>query len=528
MEATSAHIAQDQSEIAAFMGRPSTYGVDTRVDRIDTHAAMVFLVGDRAYKIKRAVRFPYMDFSTVERRHRFCECEVVLNRRTAPKLYRGVVPITRQPDGALALDGKGVIIDWVIVMWRFAQNGLLDRIAAAGDLTEQMIRDAADAAANFHKSAEVLSGQAAAGGGRDGMRWVIDENFEEIRESPDLFPASELSDLADATFAFLTRCGRLLDRRLDQGLVRRCHGDLHLRNICLIDGAPTIFDGIEFDDRLSCIDVMYDFAFLLMDLEYRGLRSLGNLALNRYLERFQRVDGLTALPLFLSARACVRAKVAASAAASQLDADACARKQEEAKRYFELARELIRPEPARLIVVGGLSGTGKTSIARRLAPLFGAVPGALHLRSDVLRKTLAGVDELTRLPQSAYSRAMTTKVYATLAEQAAEALAAGHSVIVDAVYLKAAERAAIEAVARQSHAPFDAVWLDASPEVLLQRVGDRTADASDANAGVVRMQLEVPPGDISWRRLDANKPLETLVDEAASLLQCRGVRESTQ
>ena len=301
--------------------------------------------------------------------------------------------------------------------------------------------------------------------------------------------------------------------------MRHCHGDLHLRNICLIDGTPTIFDGIEFDDRLSCIDVLYDLAFLLMDLEHRELRAFGNAALNHYLQRFGRTDGLAALPLFLSTRACVRAKVSASAGASQQDIAARARKEDEAKTYFRLAQSLLEPRSPGLLAIGGLSGTGKTILARRLAPMFGPNPGALHLRSDVIRKTLAGADELTRLPQSAYSQTMNERVYTALAEKAGEALAGGHAVIVDAIYLKPAERLFIEEVARRHAVPFHGLWLQAPTDTLLRRVANRTGDASDATTDVVRRQMTLQAGDIGWRRIDADRPLHTLIDQVQSFLQ---------
>ncbi len=518
MSAESTHVVQDQSEIAAFMGSPAAHGASGPVERIDTHAAMVFLVGDLAYKIKRAVKFPYMDFSTLARRRRFCEREVELNRRTAPRLYRGVVPIVRRPDGALGINQDGIAIEWAVVMRRFEQGGLFDHLASTHGLTAPMIRDAADAISDFHMSAEELSGVAAVGGGHAGMKWVVDDNQAEMGEHPDLFPTDELAHFADASRSQLTAYRALLDDRLAQGMVRRCHGDLHLRNICMIDDRPTIFDAIEFEDRLSCIDVIYDLAFLIMDLEHRHLHAYANLILNRYLQSFERVDGLTALPLFLSARAGVRAKVAASAVASQPDASARAHKRDEAMSYFGLARTLLVTTPARLLVIGGLSGTGKTTLAGRLAPLVGNVPGAVHLRSDVVRKGLANVDELSGLPPHAYSPTMSERVYGVLADKAARTLAAGHTVIVDAVFLKPEQRARIEDVARTIGVPFHGIWLEAPLTTLLDRVHKRQADASDATADVVRKQAALPTGDVSWSRIDANRPLGVLTTEVVERL----------
>ena len=299
------------------------------------------------------------------------------------------------------MGGAGDVVEWLVEMKRFAQDGLCDRLAQKGRLTPELMRALADEVATFHEAAEPLSGSAAAGGGGGGLRAVIDENLSELAERPDLFPGAEVATFTEASHRALGRVEALLDERLAQGLVRRCHGDLHLRNICVIDGRPTIFDAIEFNDAIACIDVLYDLAFLLMDLYHRGLRPYANLVLNRYLQHRDDLPGLAAMPLFLSVRAAVRAKVSISMAASQARPDAARRLADEAEVYFLGARAYLESPPPRLIAVGGLSGTGKTCLARELAPGIGAPPGALHLRSDVLRKTRLGVDELTRLPSAA-------------------------------------------------------------------------------------------------------------------------------
>lgn len=509
------HVVADQSEVASFLADPRTHGpgVD-RVERIDTHGAMVFLAGERAYKVKRAVRFPYMDFSTLALRRQACEREVALNRRTAPDLYLGAEPIVRGADGGLAIGGAGEIVDWVVVMRRFDQAGLGDRLAQAGKLTPELVRALADAVAVFHDAAERLSGRAGVGGGSAGLRAVIEENLDELRERPDLFAKAEVAALAEASDTALRQLDGLLDQRLAKGFVRRCHGDLHLRNITVIDGRPTIFDAIEFNDAIACIDVLYDLAFLLMDLEHRGLRGFANLVLNRYLQHSDDIAGLAALPLFLSARAQVRAKVSVSVAQSQSEVEAAARLYDEARGYFRAARDYLDAAAPCLVAIGGLSGTGKTSLARSLAPSLGASPGALHFRSDVLRKTLFGVDELMRLPAEAYTPEMSEKVYVALRDHARRALAAGRAVIVDAVYARPDERAAIEALARERGVPFTGLWLEAPAHVLLDRVAERTGDASDAGTAVVRAQLGYDLGTISWYRIDASDPLDAMAAAA--------------
>ena len=333
---------------------------------------------------------------------------------------------------------------------------------------------------------------------------MIAENLAELSQRPELFPAAEVAAFERASGAALGRLAPLLDQRLEAGFVRRCHGDLHLRNICVIDGRPTIFDAIEFNDAIACIDILYDLAFLLMDLEHRGLRPYANLVLNRALRDEAELAGLAALPLFLSTRAAVRAKVSVSMAARQADAAAARGLRDEAVAYFRAAQAYLEPAPPRLVALGGLSGTGKTSVARELAPGIGAPPGALHLRSDVLRKALCGVEDLTRLPAETYTRAADHEVYAELAHRARAGLGAGRAVIVDAVYAGPEERAAIEALARDLGVPFHGLWLECPEAVMVARVAARRGDASDATAKVVRRQLGYDLGAVSWHRIEVS------------------------
>ncbi len=514
------HVVADQSEVAAWLGNPENHGAGVRrVERIDTHGAIVFLAGEHAYKVKRAVYYPYMDFSTLARRRAACEREVALNRRTAPQIYLAAEPVVRRSDGALAIGGTGEPIEWLVIMRRFDQAGLCDRLAEAGRLTADLMTALADEITALHESAEPVFGADAAGGGAAGLRSVIEENSGELAARPDLFP--DAAALATTSLNTLDRVAGLLDARLQAGLVRRCHGDLHLRNICVIDQRPTIFDCIEFNDAIACIDVLYDLAFVLMDLDQRGLRGLANLVLNRYLQRhadLSGLSGLAALPLFLSVRAAVRAKVSASMAANQTDAAAVTRLERQARAYAATARGYLTPAPARLVAVGGLSGTGKTSLARALAPGLGAPPGALHVRSDVLRKALAGVDELSRLPKESYTTESSAPVYAGMLQSARAGLAAGRAVILDAVYARPAERAAVEALAVEMGVPFAGLWLEAPEAVLIDRVTQRRGDASDATAPVVQAQLGYDLGTIAWDRIDAAGDLAAMTEQARRTL----------
>jgi uncharacterized protein len=295
----------DQSEVVAFLSAGASYGLPgAAIEQIVTHISHIFLVGERAYKLKRAVRFSYLDYSTLERRERFCRAELLLNRRTAPGLYLRVRAITRRADGGLAWDGDGAAVEWLVEMRRFREEELFDRMAAAHRLTVPMMRELADAIAAFHGNAEVTPDH----GGSVALEHTIAINHENLVLAAPPLDRESIDRLLGASQNHLGRLPALLDARRSAGKVRRCHGDLHLRNVCLHDGAPTLFDCIEFSDEFACIDVLYDLAFLLMDLIQRGLAEHANLVFNRYLDRTGESGGLPALPLFLSARAAVRAR----------------------------------------------------------------------------------------------------------------------------------------------------------------------------------------------------------------------------
>jgi aminoglycoside phosphotransferase family enzyme/predicted kinase len=510
-------ITEDQSEVMAFLASAATHG-GAAVERIDTHASMVFLAGRRAWKLKRAVRYDYLDFSTIERRKAMCEAEVRINRRTAPGLYRGVVAVTRRQDGALALGGSGQPVDWLVEMVRFDQDGLFDRLAARGALAIDLMRPLASAIARFHTQAE----RRADHGGARGMTWVVDGNALGFAEQgPGILDAAACQALTANARLLLEQHGRLLDARRGGGSVRQCHGDLHLRNIVLLDGQPTLFDAIEFNDEIACTDVHYDLAFLLMDLWRRRLPGHANGVWNGYLFESSDFAGIPLLPLFLSCRAAVRAKTSATAANLEPDGRRRSELQDAARDYLAMAQRLLDPPPPCLMAIGGYSGSGKSSLARQLAPSVGAVPGAVVVRSDEIRKAICGVDPLQRLGPEGYRPDITRRVYAALADRAAAIVRSGHAAIADAVYAGAADRIEIERVAEAAGVPFVGLWLDAPEGVLLARAGARRGDASDADAAVIRRQLAEDAGPIAWRRIDAAPALDEVARHAKSALQER-------
>lgn len=510
------HIIEAQDEVFAFLADPATHG-GLKVKRIDTHAACVFLAGERALKVKRAVRFPFLDYSTREKRKAACEAELAVNRPYAPQIYLGVVAITREPDGRLALGGEGKPVEWAVEMRRFDESAMLSALAEAQRIDDALADALGRVVAESHAKAAVVD----PGPWLAALARYVEDNDADFRESPDLFPPGEVDALSRGARAALTRVRPLLEGRGARGLVRRGHGDLHLGNIVLIDGRPVLFDAIEFDPVIASGDVLYDLAFLLMDLVERGLGAAANIVLNRYLAEARRaedLDALAALPFFLSLRAAIRAKVTAARLerAEATDAPAIGKA---ARAYFEFACRSIAPPAPRLVAVGGLSGTGKSALARALAAVLAPAPGAVLLHSDVERKAMFGLAETERLPASAYAADVTDKVYVTLADKAGRVVAAGHSALVDAVFAQPAERAAIRQAAAGREVAFTGLFLTADLATRLARIEARARDASDADANVARRQQDYDVGELTgWHAIDASgTPEQTLARVVAAL-----------
>jgi aminoglycoside phosphotransferase family enzyme/predicted kinase len=510
----------DQCEVFAFMADPANHDParlgGAPVVRIDTHSAAVFLAGDRVFKIKRALRYPFLDFSTLPKRKAACEAELDVNRVFAPAIYLRVVPITREKDGVLRLGGSGEAIEWAVEMRRFDETKTLDHLADAGGIDLALADRLARAVAETHRRVPVL----------DGAPWIaalsdyIDQTRATFRAGPDLFDPAETERLSRGMRATLDRVRPLLNVRSAEGMVRRGHGDLHLANVALVDGAPMLFDAVEFSPVIAAGDVLYDLAFLLMDLVERDLSAAANVVLNRYLAETRRpsdLDTLAALPFFMALRAAIRASVTASRAALALPADRDAARAS-AGRYFALAGRLIRPAPPMLIGVGGLSGTGKSRLAMALAPELAPPPGAVVLRSDVERKALAGLREDERLPADAYTPENAARVYTRLAEKAGRVIAAGHAAIVDAVYARPEERDALRRVAAARGVRFQGMFLTADMATRAARVGARRADASDATETVVRAQETYALGDNDWEPVDASGTLENTLARARTVV----------
>jgi uncharacterized protein len=333
----------------------------------------------------------------------------------------------------------------------------------------------------------------------------------------DILDPSARVRVKSGALAEADRHGFLLDGRRGGGSVRRCHGDLHLRNIVLLNGQPTLFDAIEFNDDLACIDVLYDVAFLLMDLWRRRLPRHANALWNDYLAATNELDGIALMPLFLSCRAAVRAMTSATASHVQSDAARTEELRQMARDYLAMAEQLLHPPRPSVTAIGGFSGSGKSVLAMSLAPSIGAVPGAIVLRSDEIRKELCGVPPLQRLGPDGYTPQISSRVYSTLAQRARLAIRGGYCVVADAVFARPNDRAAVQRVAVDLSVPFTGIWLDAPDQTLIERIRSRHMDPSDADEAVVHQQRAQNPGRIEWHQVDASGPADAVLRQAKAL-----------
>jgi len=460
-------IPAEQAEVVALLRKL------VGADPIETHISAVFVGRDAAFKLKKAVRLGFLDFTGLAAREHFLRRELALNTDFAPGLYRRVVPVTRDAEGRLGLGGPGAIIDHVLEMAPLPAAAFLDAIAARAGLTPAALDELGDVVAAAHAAlpraeppdfAAVIRGNAAA-----------------ARQAG--LPGGRVAAWSEAASDRHARLAQRLAERAAAGRVRRCHGDLHLGNLCLWQGRITAFDALEFDEGLASIDTGYDLAFLLMDLEHRLGRPAANRVLNRYVARSGDSGLVAGLPLWLSLRAMIRAHATASRGQDGLP-------------YLARAEAMLQPPPPRLLAIGGLPGTGKSRLARALAPGIGAAPGALVLRSDEIRKRQAGVPPEHPLPGSAYTAEASARVFAELTAAARGAIADGHAVIADATFLGGEDRSRIAGAA--GSAAFTGLWLTAPLDVLRGRVAARVGDASDADVKVLEAAAARAIGPLDW------------------------------
>lgn len=486
-----------QVDVIRFLQSGRAFAGSGPIEHVQTHCAHVFLGADVALKVKRAVRYDYLDQSTPGLRHALLERELALNQPTAPMIYRDVVPVTRAADGGLELDGAGSPVEWVLRMHRFAPDCEMTAVAASGRLNDTVAETLGRTVQRFHATCPERRDPA-----DDLIRDILDELGRVLEPLDRAVGGGHIEAFLSRARAGLDTVAPVLRNRSKLGHVKRVHGDLHLRNLLLIDEEPVLFDALEFDERLATCDVLYDLAFLLMDLCHRGLRRQANIAMTAYLLAATGAEdaGLAALPLFMSVRASIRAMVLLQTDQATGRTGAST---DEARQYLTQAVGYLDKAKPVLVAVGGMSGTGKTVLARDLAPDIGVCPGAVHLRTDTERKAQAKqVDYAPAARQANYDRVF---------GRATELITAGRSVILDATFLDARQRDAAEEVALRHGVGFLGLWLTAPHSVLVERVTERRGDASDADAAVVRVQAQAEsaglPGPL-WVTLDAGGTID--------------------
>eukprot|EP00045_Choanoeca_perplexa_P013196 m.147956 g.147956 ORF g.147956 m.147956 type:complete len:536 (+) comp16274_c0_seq13:1357-2964(+) len=509
----SATRCDDQSAAVAYLRESQPYHEYLHLDKvkvkvIETHSAYIFLINDsHAFKLEKSVWYPFMDMSCLEFRKKAAENEYYRNCDTSPEVYQRMVPLTRSSTGELQLGGEGQAVEWLIQMTQFKQEALLSHMAEHKELTQPLVDQLIDNVCDFHNQQEVLKEADFAAT----MRWIQEDN------------AHEMADFAKQGFADCTLVEKLSSQQAEQvqgltaliqqresaGLVRLCHGDLHLKNVVNIDGSPRLFDCIGFNDELAKSDIVYDLAFLLMDLLYRNEQTLANRSLNRYVQRTDDYQCLQVLPLYISFRATIRAKVACAEATS---CHADPKRQDHLKsscqKYLHLALSSLQAvSQARVVVIAGPSGTGKSTLASAIAPLLGGGLGAVHVRSDVVRKQQHHVAFETRLPAEAYSEKASHACYGRVADLALEMHTKGVPVVVDATFGSSARRNDFDERLKRAGVSYQGVWLHASKEVLLQRVAARDAasvkDASDMTAELLKTKSIPDAVELSeaWQQL---------------------------
>ncbi len=456
---------------------------------METHISWVLLTGDYVYKIKKPVNFGFLDYSTLDRRQHFCHEEVRLNRRLAPDLYLDVISV-HGSESEPNLSGEGPVVEYMVKTRQFRQQDLLGNMQRAGSLEACHIDSLAEKLAHFHQQIERAPLETP-WGEPDNLHSPVAENFTDCRgllsDPADLAQLEQLEQWAHSTFQRLIP---QLSQRKAEGFIRECHGDIYLDNVTLIDGEVTLFDGIEFNEAFRWIDVMSDVAFMAMDLEDRGLNDLAQRFVNAYLEHTGDYAGLALLDYYKAYRAMVRAKVALLRL-TQADVSDQERK-EVLARYHSYANlaERYTHVPLRFgILTQGVAGSGKSTIALHLVQQLGAI----RLRSDTERKRLFGVQGAGNLNAGLYSQDVSEKTYSRLASLAAQVLAAGYPVVVDAANLKHSQRDLLRHAIENQGAPCLILQCTASLDILEERISKRQRegiDPSDADMNVARHQLE--------------------------------------
>ncbi|MBW4484004.1 MAG: AAA family ATPase [Tildeniella torsiva UHER 1998/13D] len=476
-------------ELIQQMSQPEFYPhpVVEPVRLLQTHVSYVLLTGDYAYKVKKPVNFGFLDYSTLEKRQHFCEEELRLNQRGAGALYLEVVALGQTGDTYHL--GSGTTVEYAVKMVQFPQDTLLSALFERGELTPALMVELAAAVADFHLGAETNK-HIRTFGAVEQIRQAFDENYEQTTGfigGPQT--QAQFDETKAYTDTFFATHGDLFEQRVAKNWIRACHGDLHLNNLCRWQGQLYLFDCIEFNEPFRYVDVMYDVGFVVMDLLSKNCAALATVFLNHYVERTGDWEGVQLLPLYISRQAYVRAKVTSFLLGDpSVDEESKRKAAETAAGYYRLAWSVCQPRSGAVYLMAGLSGSGKSTTARQLASQVNAI----HLRSDAVRKHLAGVPLDQRGDDSLYTPEMTEKTYDRLLTLGIALAQAGYPVILDAKYDRQAFRQTAITAIQQAKLPLTILHCTAPPEVLEQRVRDRAGDIADATVAVLQRQHMEP------------------------------------
>lgn len=461
-----------------------THPVTEPIQLIQTHVSFVLLTGDYVYKLKKPVNFGFLDYSTLEKRRHFCNEELRMNKRGAAELYLDILPIT-QTGEKYNLGGSGEAVEYTLKMRQFPQEALFTNIFERGELTDRLMEDLGRVVAEFHTHAPI-NDYIRSFGKVSQLRKAFDENYQQTEKyigGPQT--QQQFEETRQFTDAFFADREDVFKQRIANNWIRECHGDLHLRNIALWQDKIMLFDCIEFNEDFRFVDVMFDIAYAVMDMDARDRGDLGNAYLNTYVEQIGDWEGLQVLPLYLSRQSYVRAKVISFL----LDDPAIPAEEKEkasktAAQYYKLAWQYTQKRPGKLILMSGLSGSGKSTAARHLARKLGAI----HIRSDAVRKHLGGIPLYEKGGNDLYTPEMTQKTYQRVLDLGITLAKQGYRVILDAKYDRIALRSAAISAAENNHIPLQIIQCTAPVEEMRRRLSLRIGDIADATADLLASQ----------------------------------------
>ncbi|WP_041238311.1 AAA family ATPase [Gloeothece citriformis] len=474
------------SQLIEHLKNPEFYphAVETPIQVVQTHISVVFLTGEYAYKLKKPVNFGFLDFSTLDKRDYFLNQELTMNKPVASDIYLEVLPITRDGEN-LKLGGTGDPIEYVLKMRQFPQNCLFSSLFEEGKLTENLIKNLGKLVADFHSQTRTDE-YIKQFGEVEKIKEAFDENYQQTEKYIEIAQTQkQFEETKTYTDKFFQDNQDLFKQRREQDKIRECHGDLHLKNICLWNDKIYLFDRIEFNEPFRFVDVMYDIGFAVMDLDAKGRKDLGNIFLNTYIEQTGDWEGLQVLPLYQSRQAYVRAKVT-SFLLDDPSVDESTKQEaiKSASDYYRLAWGYTQHKSGKLILMCGLSGSGKTTVAQKLATEINAI----HIRSDAVRKHLAGISLSQRGTEAIYTAEMSQKTYDRLLELGTMLVKIGYPVILDAKYDRREWRSAAIAFAESHQIPLEILHCSAPLEMLSDRLKARTTDISDATPNLLASQ----------------------------------------